>query len=92
MGCKACGFEVGKIYRLSGTCYHCGIPIIASVSYMGLSDMWHKFRVVPKFQCSCGITIRYAEAPCNGNIDVTEEFQEMILRKESHWAGGSAKR
>lgn len=90
MSCDACKCVIGGNYFLeNGTCADCGEVFSPVGEYIGMSGGYHQFRLHPRVPCpGCGELRYYSLVPCK-ELDVTEEFNVMFHRKDSHWIGGS---
>jgi hypothetical protein len=91
MSCEACNCAIGQICNIQGNCIDCGSSMTMLGEYVGMEDNYHKFEFHPPFPCpGCKALRFYSFKPCEG-LDVTKEFNEMFLRKESHWLGKNAR-
>lgn len=89
MSCIVCeSAVVGQNYIVDGTCHDCGTKTECVGEYKGMEGADHYFRLHPPVVCrGCNKIRDFSLSPCKNIIDVTEEFQVMQNRKDSHWIG-----
>ena len=86
--CRIC--VVGNTYELpNGICDECGLVFPSTGTYLGWVDDRHVFRLHKSVCPDCGFSGNYGVFECDDfdGLNVTEEFQVMNNRKNSHWIG-----